>query len=325
MPIYNAETTLEACVRSIQAQTYDNIEIILVNDGSTDSSKQICEALARGDSRIIVVNKENEGLPLARKTGLEYSMGEFIGFVDADDWIEKNMYNDMILAIDTYHADIANCKFIKEFPDGTTENSSALQEVTVLSSAKAIEWLNLEIGLEASLANKLIKKELFAHVPFKAGVTIGEDYRSTYYLLEHASNIVCIPHAYYHYVQHGDSICYKGYSGNGTIILESYTEIKEKIRQNFPELYLAAVRYWIIQEMAVIISMIKSNYYDKDIIQKIKYDVRKNIKQFIKCKNTALYLKVCALLLCINEIFLIYPYKAIFLKIFNLKLVRKSK
>ena len=91
VPVYNGELYLKECIDSIRNQTYPNLQIIIVNDGSTDNTSVVCEQYARIDKRIQVVNKENAGLVAARKTGIEHASGKYIGFVDADDWIDKDM------------------------------------------------------------------------------------------------------------------------------------------------------------------------------------------------------------------------------------------
>ena len=95
VPVYNVENYLEKCVSSITNQTYKNLEIILVNDGSKDNSGAICDDLAKNDSRIKVIHKENGGLSDARNTGINVATGEYIGFVDSDDWIERDMYEQL--------------------------------------------------------------------------------------------------------------------------------------------------------------------------------------------------------------------------------------
>lgn len=314
VPIYNAEKYLNKCIKSILNQTYKNIEVILIDDGSIDNSPQICDQMSLKDSRIKVIHKQNEGLTMARKTGISVATGNFIGFVDADDWISLNMYSLLYKAISKYEADIASCRMVKDFPDNSHEVTMKFNCLKVLSKIEALKNMNLEQILDASLANKLIRKELFQNVIFRPTVTIGEDYRTSYYLIDAANKIVCIPSICYHYVQRQSSMCFKGYNNNGNAILNSYTEIKEQMIKNYPETKFSALQYYILQEMAVIISMIKADNYDFHIINRIKKDIRKNLFQYIRYTSAPTYLKICAILLSINEKFLINPYKLIFSK-----------
>ena len=106
VPIYNIEPYLEDCIKSLTVQTYKNIEIILVDDGSTDGCPDICDKYASLDSRIVVIHKKNGGLVSARKAGLEKSSGKYIGYVDGDDWVEPLMYEDMYNNMKTSNSDI---------------------------------------------------------------------------------------------------------------------------------------------------------------------------------------------------------------------------
>ena len=111
VPVYNVKLYLEECIESIIKQTYTDLQIILVDDGSTDGSQTICDELAKKDSRIVVIHKENGGSSTARNKGMEIAKGEYIAFVDSDDWLEPNMYQDLIARIEEHNADMAVCSF----------------------------------------------------------------------------------------------------------------------------------------------------------------------------------------------------------------------
>lgn len=113
VPVYNVKPYLDKCVESIVSQTYYNLEIILVDDGSTDGSQDICDECAKKDSRIIVVHKENGGLSTARNEGMDRAKGDFITFVDSDDWLERNMYEVMINQLEAHDADLVACSFFE--------------------------------------------------------------------------------------------------------------------------------------------------------------------------------------------------------------------
>ena len=122
IPVYNVEPYLPKCLESVCNQTYDNLEIILIDDGSTDNSGQICDMWAERDSRIVVIHKENGGVSAARNDGLKRAKGELIGFVDSDDWVEPSMYKKLFSAIgDT---DMACCGYV-DYPLGTINAPAA--------------------------------------------------------------------------------------------------------------------------------------------------------------------------------------------------------
>ena len=119
VPVYKAETTLCRCVDSILSQTYRDLEVILVDDGSPDSSGAICDAFAEADSRVRVIHQKNRGVAAARNSGLDLASGDYITFVDSDDYIDKTMYLSMMNIVDEYECDVVLCDCIKEFEDHT--------------------------------------------------------------------------------------------------------------------------------------------------------------------------------------------------------------
>lgn len=111
VPVYNAEKTIEKCLSSICNQTFKDLEIIVINDGSTDNSYSLCEDMASADKRIRLVTQTNSGRSYTRNRGLELATGEWIGFVDSDDWIEANMYERLHTVCTSQHAEIAQCSY----------------------------------------------------------------------------------------------------------------------------------------------------------------------------------------------------------------------
>lgn len=311
VPVYNAEKTLDVCLKSLVGQTYTDLQILLINDGSTDRSYEICCDWEKKDSRITVVSKENEGLPFARKTGLEYVKGECVMFVDSDDWIESEMVGCLYQLLNEKKADIAICRLVMDYPSGKKKYISNVKEVRVYDSEKAMEEINYN-NIEASLCNKMFKTELMKDLDFKKDVTIGEDYRITWQAVRNANKVVCTPQAFYHYIQQSESMVHQGYQNNGFVIIDNYTSIKDKIIQTYPQIGDSAVSYWYLQEMAIIISMIRGKNYEKRVIDYVKKDIRTYLKLYIKNRRVPIYLKICAVLLSLHENFLIVPYRCFF-------------
>ena len=117
VPVYNSEKYLNRCVDSILNQTYRSIELILVDDGSPDNSGRICDEYAEKDSRVRVIHKANAGVSAARNSGLEVASGDYATFVDSDDYIEPDMYSDMMEKVNQYNCDVVMCDCVKDFPD----------------------------------------------------------------------------------------------------------------------------------------------------------------------------------------------------------------
>ena len=292
-------------------QTYENIEIILVDDGSKDSSGRICDEYAEVDSRIKVVHQENKGMSLSRCTGIQMSKGEYLSFIDADDWIEPDFISYLYSLIVQNKADVASCDVVKDFPNGKTEIDSNLKRVVNLNAEQAIKYVNERV-LKPYFVNKLFKKELLEKVVFNKMVTIGEDYRAVMQIFLNCKNVVCGNKVLYHYIQHANSSVYQGYKGNGMAILDSYTEIKDMIIKNYPDVADSVLKYWVLEEMAVITSMVKSDWYDELVINRVQKDLRGVLLKYLTLKGVPLYLKVCCVLISVHYKCLTVPYKGFF-------------
>lgn len=215
VPVYNTEKYLRECIDSILAQTFTDFELILVNDGSSDRSGTICDEYCLSDDRIKVIHQNNGGVTVARKRGVEASAGEYISFIDSDDWIEPNMYQDMMTHADNYNADVIICDMLAEKQENSTLLRSSSQNGLFTS-----EQLNQQIfsnmlfdysknapGLSLNLCNKIIRcalaKAVFAEFP--SNVTYGEDALGSLICLLRSKRIFIMENSvFYHYRQTED-------------------------------------------------------------------------------------------------------------------------
>ncbi len=204
VPVYNVEKFLPQCIESIINQTYKNLEIILVDDGSTDSSFKICNEYANKDSRIKVIQKTNGGLSDARNKGMEICTGDYIGFVDSDDYIGKEMYEILYNDIKKYNADISICEFKACFDDSI--NFDINLNSIVYNNLMALQNLLLDKQLTSHAWNKLYKKDLFKNIKYPIG-KIYEDIGTTYLLFEYSKIISYNKSIQYAYRQRKDSLC----------------------------------------------------------------------------------------------------------------------
>ena len=207
LPIYNKEKELKQCIKSIIKQTYTNLEIILVNDGSTDSSREICEKFLNYDNRIKLINKENQGVELARLDGLNYARGTYITFVDPDDWLPTNAMELLINAIKREDADISfgnfyrvldRYGFIKRSKKSNIYNNIVIEKDEFMKNYydSFCGWGEFPINMWA----KLYKKALIDSVDYKiVGISHGEDLCFNLQVLPHANKIVSIPEIVYFY------------------------------------------------------------------------------------------------------------------------------
>lgn len=198
--VYNIEAYLPRCMESICGQTYENLEIILVDDGSTDTSPAICDSYGEKDSRILVIHKQNGGLSDARNAGMERMTGDFVGFVDGDDWIEPGMYDAMLKACIETKADIAVCRY-----DQIGENAVNLKgtgNVVPLTREEALDIYvcgHEQYLIYNSVWSKLFRRELIADFRFPVGKK-SEDIMFTTKAFCRAEKLVYLDTPYYHYV-----------------------------------------------------------------------------------------------------------------------------
>lgn len=205
VPVYNTEKWLERCITSIQRQTWQNLEIIIVDDGSTDESGQVAERLAQADSRIKVFHKPNGGASTARNMGIDNASGEYIGFIDSDDYIDPEMYARLMELI--RQEDLLMAQTSR---NGINEAGKVLvdiyvppKETTVMESYAYIRELLLHRG-DASFCTKLIKASLFTDERFPEGV-LNEDFHLLMRLLPKVERIAVLAETYYHIFHRPDS------------------------------------------------------------------------------------------------------------------------
>lgn len=200
IPVYNIEEYLERCLDSVIAQTYTNLEIIVVDDGSTDSSPSICDEYAGKDERIKVIHKKNGGLSDARNAGLKVATGDYVGYVDGDDWVDATMYEDMLNACVKNDAQVAVCRYKRVYKDETMDGSS--KDVVVLSKEET--W-NIYINAHPqyviynSVWSKLFRRDMVEDLEFPVGRN-SEDIVYTTKAFCRMDRCVYLDTAYYNYV-----------------------------------------------------------------------------------------------------------------------------
>ena len=272
VPIYNVGKYLPKCIESILNQTFKNFELILVNDGSTDNSGVVCDDYAKKDTRIKIIHKSNGGVSSARNAGLYVAKGEYIGFVDPDDYIDKNMYEKLYrLCIDN-NSDIAICRFNREI-NGKIQNKESTEEIIELNNMEAMNELFKGNLYRFSLCNKLFSKKCFNDVLFPEE-RIHEDLSTTYKLFDNSKKTVYINYCGYIYVRRENSILTSTYNEKRLQAFIAWDEIIEFIDKNYYEIIeqvIATFTYWCVDNILYILNQVnnskkKNNYLN--IIQK---------------------------------------------------------
>lgn len=211
IPIYNIEDYLDECISSLSAQNYDSAEFILVDDGSTDSSGMICDRWAEKDSRIKVLHTRNSGVSEARNAGLKASIGQWIGFVDGDDWLEPNAVEYIMTQLRNYPSADGLCfGFFDHYAGGHSLPKSKYINNGLVSSDKALESVLLEGGYFTSVWNKIFKRNIIfgEHeiLRFDPSLSIGEDEKFLMSALAECKNFLLIKQPLYHYRYRENSV-----------------------------------------------------------------------------------------------------------------------
>lgn len=211
IPVYKVENYLNRCVQSALDQSYPNVEIILVDDGSPDSCPSLCDAWAEKDSRVLTIHKANGGLSDARNVGMAAAHGEFITFLDGDDWIAPEMLERLLLAMKQDDSDIAACAIEMFYEDRSPNQRLTVCRRMVLEREAAQRALLEETLLKQPACSKLYRTETIRHLLFPVG-KYHEDVFWSYQAVGNARRVSLIDYVGYYYRQHASSIMGAGYS-----------------------------------------------------------------------------------------------------------------
>ena len=233
VPVYNVEKYLEECVNSIINQTYKNLEIILVDDGSKDNSSKMCDELAKKDSRIKVIHKENGGISDVRNVGIENSRGKYIQFIDSDDFMEDNMIETLYKDILENEADVSMCSYYL-FKDGV-KTTDATYKKEIYNKEQILKEILLDERVRSYLWNKLFKKSLFSGIYFPKG-KVFEDIYVIPFIFEKSNKVVFNNIPLYYYRQREGSILHKQTNELRLEYIKVASKINKEIENNFPNL-----------------------------------------------------------------------------------------
>lgn len=236
VPVYNTAKYLPRCLDSTIRQTYKNLEIILVDDGSTDNSPNIIKTYAKKDQRIKVTRQKNQGLSSARNTGIAHATGKYITFVDSDDEISPTMAEKLLTALQKTHSDISVCSFREVYPSGKITHFSNNRPATTYTTEQALKAMLLEHGFMMSATMKLFPTKYFQKIQFPVG-KLHEDIDTTYKLIMQATRVAFIPDELYTYHHHDDSIiATKSFDPRKLDIIALTDQMCDNIESKYPNL-----------------------------------------------------------------------------------------
>lgn len=236
IPVYNVEKYLRRCLDSVIAQTYQNLEIICVDDGSVDESGKICDQYAVRDARIKVIHQENQGLSAARNKGLDAAEGEYIAFVDSDDYILEDMYKKMLDMLLNYNVDLCVCQWQYEFSDGRQVVKKKNIDPTIYGRKTSLEFArflyrsNYENGVVVAAWNKLYRRALLDTIHFEG--RIHEDDAFNGRIMAKNISVYVMEEQFYVYAQNGDSLTNKPFSANKFFFLDVLAERRELFKSD---------------------------------------------------------------------------------------------
>ncbi len=256
VPAYNVEKYLARCIESILGQTYKDLELILIDDGSSDSTGRICDEYADRDKRVRVIHKENAGVAEARNTGLDTVTGDIIAFADADDYMEPDMISCMYDRMISDNADMVSCGYYEEYAN-RTELRRMGQRVVFNKHEAYEDYFRMGGRLGSGCWNKLFKSEVLKDIRYKK-YTMGEDVEMLSRAIDHCDRVVCIDYAGYHYVHREDSATQLVFRPANMDIIHVVSEMLEYMKGNHPELLKQLYGFHAAWHVAVLQVLYKS-------------------------------------------------------------------
>lgn len=303
VPIYNAEQHMKSCIESLKNQTYTNIEIILVDDGSTDEGPSICDAYEKEDHRIQVIHKKNTGVSVARNNGLDMAKGTYISFVDADDSISPDMIEKLVQALKNKQVELAVCGFNMVSQMGEFISQTNNRDL-VLTEEEALCYAFEEYDFQMAIWNKLYVRSIIEEnkIRFQEQITHGEDglWLCTY--LSKCKKVYWMGERYYNYLQVEDSAMNKMQSSRTfdyrqLSVFDSLNLTLPQIQEKGKEVLDAFEAHYAEISIGLMIFALRFVPEDKRLIQKMKRNIKNYRQSFLKSSKYSKKDKLIAILL----------------------------
>lgn len=285
IPVYKVEQYLDKCIESVVNQTYKNLEIILVDDGSPDTCPQKCDDWKNKDKRIIVIHKENGGLSDARNKGIDISKGKYITFIDSDDYIEEQYIEILFEMIIKNKTKISVADNLIEYVDGNVINNSTYENylATPFEFFEKMLWGIRD--LDNGAWTKMYSKELFDDVRFPVGKNY-EDTATIYKIIDKCEKIAINSVPIYHYMKRKDSITQGKFSIKKLELLDATQQMTDYVRNKYNNLSTACDRKMLWAYFSVLSQYAVSNQKDKKIERMLFKYIKENRLSVLKNKNT---------------------------------------
>lgn len=271
LPIYNISSYLDKCMASVLNQTYSNLEVIMVDDGSTDECPAICDSYKKRDSRIVVYHKSNGGLSDARNYGIERANGVYITCIDPDDYVDLDYIEYLYMLVRKYDTKMAICQHRVHYDNGSLKENGTVGD-EVIDNKKCIERMLYHDVIDTSAWAKLYHRELFLNVKYPKG-KIFEDIATTYALMLQCDYIAVGYESKYNYIFHNNSIVNGKFKPNKLDLIEMTDKMGMDVLRKYPNLNEAVLRRRVYARISTLNQMLNASGYDCE---------RKEILNFIK-------------------------------------------
>ena len=286
VPCYNVEKYITQCLDSIIHQTYTNLQIVLVDDGSSDNTLNILNEYASKDSRIEVYHQENQGVAIARNVLLSKIKGDFFLFVDSDDWIELDMVEFLVGKVKETKADVITCgNVINDNPVSSEYNHK------ILLRNEAIERFLYHIEFRGSLCNKLVNSSLLHNCKFHCGISLGEDALFCWHFLQFTDRQL------YHYRMNNDSICHSTFGPKKLSAHIAWEQICNETKIWWPQYLQIAQARHCIEDVLLLRDAAHSGYKNKNDIRMLQKSISKTLTSIFKVNITSLRMKLYAIII----------------------------
>lgn len=298
VPVYKVEPYIHKCVDSILAQTFSDYELILVDDGSPDTCGNICDEYAKKDARIRVIHKENGGLSDARNAGMKIACGEYVIFIDSDDYIDADMLSYLYENLRKADADMATCGIYEVYADRIEKQEE--EPEFVCSGEEAFRCILRGHTIRGEIWNKLIKRSCISDLGFPKG-KLYEDIFYTVDMMQRIKKVAVGTKPKYYYLHRSDSITGKAYRPKLFDIIDGYTKNYQVVKQAFPKLEEEAECLWIWSRFIVLDKMLlEEDYRSIDRFEELVTFIKQHFRRIMKNPYFQRNRKISAIVLLIS-------------------------
>ena len=300
VPIYKVEKYLRKCIDSIISQSYSNLEIILIDDGSPDRSGEICDEYSKNDSRIKEKKKKNGGVSSARDAGLDIMSGKYLTFVDPDDYIEKDMVKKLYEWVKEYEADISICGVIDNDENYNILRRTKGKNILVLNRENTFKELMEEYYFNSVCWGKLYKSDLWNNIRFNENTKIAEDLEVLFKIFRKVNKtIVNTREFYYNWLYRNKSATKVGYNEDWKKEIDMTKNILNFIELKYPNIVNSAIKRYIRINISCIVGVIKYDYNIYEI-NELKNNIKPYLLKALKIKNISNSMKIKLIIIFVN-------------------------